>query len=564
VRRPDPDAGRWGSIWLELTPAATGRYSVSTCGSRDDTVLSAWTGPPCGPYEPVPGGCNDNDFLVHCGGLDTDSWLALDLEAGHTVRIMLGADDSTDLDRLRITVDCVSCSPSDDGRTLLVPAAARGPGANQTSWTTRLQLVNPGNQAATTEIRLLPGPGSSAPPITRDLAAGQAVELDDVIGDMIGGNGSGALRLVSSVPVQTASRIATLDGSGGSFGQGLPPIRPADEAADGAAIRLFGLTSDDAFRTNLGLVNPGDDEVAVAVRLYDGAAVFLTEIERTLAPGRWLQLNRVFADAGVGPVTSGLAVIRQSSKQGRFFAYASVVDERTGDPTYLAPSAAAAVDQPVWVAAAAHSDGVGGARWRTDLALFNTSTGDTVVELALVKTGGVAASHAVHIPKGWTVTLPDVIADTLGTDGGGALRITPSRNLVMATSRTYAVTDDGSYGQGIPGVAAASALTAGDLGLLAGVRQDDDFRTNVGLVNTAILPITVGIAAHGSDGALLATLTYRLPALSWHQANQALPRGTAYAVVTSATPGAAVIAYASVVDRATDDPTYIAAVPIVD
>jgi len=44
------------------------------------------------------------------------------------------------------------------------------------------------------------------------------------------------------------------------------------------------------------------------------------------------------------------------------------------------------------------------------------------------------------------------------------------------------------------------------------------------------------------------------------QVNQPLPDGTAYATVTSATPGARYLAYASVVDRETDDPTYIAAV----
>ena len=74
----------------------------------------------------------------------------------------------------------------------------------------------------------------------------------------------------------------------------------------------------------------------------------------------------------------------------------------------------------------------------------------------------------------------------------------------------------------------------------------------------------MALAAHAGDGTLLATLSYRLGGVSWFQANQPLPEGTSYAVLTSATPGAAYLAYASVVDRRTDDPTYVAAVRISD
>ncbi len=55
-------------------------------------------------------------------------------------------------------------------------------------------------------------------------------------------------------------------------------------------------------------------------------------------------------------------------------------------------------------------------------------------------------------------------------------------------------------------------------------------------------------------------MTLHVEGSSWIQANQPLPRGTAYAVVTTETPGATYHAYASVIDRETDDPTYIAAV----
>ncbi len=59
----DPNSGRWASIWLEFTPSESGTYTFSTCGSVPDTALSGWTGPSCGPYEPIAGACNDDDRL---------------------------------------------------------------------------------------------------------------------------------------------------------------------------------------------------------------------------------------------------------------------------------------------------------------------------------------------------------------------------------------------------------------------------------------------------------------------------------------------------------------------
>ena len=125
----NPDSGRRASIWLEFTPEVSGTYTISTCGSMSDTVLSGWTGPACGPYEPMDGVCNDDDELQNCIGRDTDSWLELELAAGATIRLMLGATKATKIGDLRITVDCPSCRPPSDQSTLLVSAAARTAGA---------------------------------------------------------------------------------------------------------------------------------------------------------------------------------------------------------------------------------------------------------------------------------------------------------------------------------------------------------------------------------------------------------------------------------------------------
>ncbi|MCU0303222.1 MAG: hypothetical protein MUC56_04070 [Thermoanaerobaculales bacterium] len=558
----DPDSGRYASIWLEFTPAESGLYTFSSCGSTPDTALSAWTGPACGPYQALAGACSDDDRLVRCTGRDTDSWLSLDLAAGVTIRVLLGTTEDIEVGNLRLTVDCPSCRPPPSSSTLVIPAAARTAGDAGTLWTTTLELVNPGTAPVAADVELLPGPGTAAATVRRTVAGGATLAIEDVVLELLGGRGLGALRVASATPLVATTRTATT-GDGGSYGQGIPARPAADAASDGDAIRLFGFGDPADLRTNLGLVNPGSDEVSLVVRVYDAEAEVLGEHNETLSGSSWLQLNRVLETLGVA-ADAALAVVRQTSASGRFSAYASVVDERTGDPTFLGPTGVGRVSDPLWIPAVAHAVGAGGARWRTDLTLVNPGSGDLIVEIDLIGEDGPVATDVVHVPDGWVIRLPDVVADALAADGTGALRLTPRQGLVMATSRTFAATPGGTYGQGIPGVPASTALATGEVAVLPGLRQDSRFRTNLGLVNIGEAALEATVVAHAADGETLATLSFTVAAASRLQANQPLPAGTAFATVSSATPGARLLAYASVVDRATDDPTYVAAVPAGD
>ena len=140
----DPNSGPLGVDLVRVHPLVSGAYTFSTCGSVPDTALSAWTGPACGPYEPIDGACNDDDRLRNCAGRDTDSWLELELAGGATIRVMVGTTEDDELGDLRITVDCPSCRPPPDLSTLLVSAVARTSGAQGSFWTSGLQLINTG------------------------------------------------------------------------------------------------------------------------------------------------------------------------------------------------------------------------------------------------------------------------------------------------------------------------------------------------------------------------------------------------------------------------------------
>ncbi len=141
--------------------------------------------------------------------------------------------------------------------------------------------------------------------------------------------------LVDNPYVTTSSRIYAED-ENGSYGQGIPAHTPMHAIRFGAVGRLVGLSESgnttDGFRTNIGLANATGAMIEVMVALYSGDHILVDTIEVGLAGYEQRQLNRVFPEA----TEVGYAVLSTSTPGGAFFAYGSVVDNKTADPTFIA------------------------------------------------------------------------------------------------------------------------------------------------------------------------------------------------------------------------------------
>jgi len=89
------------------------------------------------------------------------------------------------------------------------------------------------------------------------------------------------------------------------------------------------------YRTNIGVVNLSPVEIPVDIELFNASGLGLGHIYLNIAPWGYLQQGRVFAGVGAEGTEDGFAVVRTSAQDGRFLAYASVVDNQTNDPTYI-------------------------------------------------------------------------------------------------------------------------------------------------------------------------------------------------------------------------------------
>jgi hypothetical protein len=73
----------------------------------------------------------------------------------------------------------------------------------------------------------------------------------------------------------------------------------------------------------------------VEVELYDGDGTLLGTVDVALDPYEFKQVNKIFSRVTSEAVDDGYAIISSDSNRAKFLAYASVVDNRTGDPIYI-------------------------------------------------------------------------------------------------------------------------------------------------------------------------------------------------------------------------------------
>ncbi|MBP7797386.1 MAG: PKD domain-containing protein [Thermoanaerobaculaceae bacterium] len=217
-----------------------------------------------------------------------------------------------------------------------VPVASHASGSNNSQWRTDLGLLNPGTIQANYEIRWHIGQSvlSSTGYVT---PRGQSI-LGDVVAQL-SGSGSGALEVRSDQPLTVTSRTYNLVAKAsacypnGTLGQDYPALSSADGLQAGETANLGQLVENATARSNIGILNTGAAVATVTVVLFNGAGAQLTSYGVALQPGEWRQDNRpFFTKAGQAAMDRGWASVTVNSGSG-VFAFASVVDNVTNDPT---------------------------------------------------------------------------------------------------------------------------------------------------------------------------------------------------------------------------------------
>ena len=217
-----------------------------------------------------------------------------------------------------------------------VPVVSHTSGLNQSQWRSDLSLLNIGTVKANLILTFYGSGGVVSN--TTSVPAGAQSMLADVVGQL-DASGSGAIEVTSDQPLKVTSRTYNQISStascypNGTQGQDYPAVASSNGLGAGQGAYLAGLSENSSYRCNIGVVNTGGGGATVLVKLYDGAGNSLASYTVDLAPGQWAQATQPFKNnAGQTAMDSGYSTITVQSGSG-VFAFASVIDNITNDPT---------------------------------------------------------------------------------------------------------------------------------------------------------------------------------------------------------------------------------------
>jgi len=364
---------------------------------------------------------------------------------------------------------------------------------------------------------------------------------------------------------------------GGTFGQFIPAIPLTDGGTGGAVAPgnyyLAGLRNDVRYRTNVGFVNPTLTSMNVTLKVYDDHRVKLKEFTKTLDPFQLVQFP-ITSEVSNLPSDAPFSIEIDVPSAQWVIAYASFIDGASNDPVYLQAvrdGDLASEDYRVSII-----PGVGhltqpDGDWRSDVTIFNPDGEGAQLKFEYFDGTGTkrAEASAVLDPLKFLQYTDILKQGVLGggvPDSAGILKVTAlstHQRYPMTFSRTYfdrgAI---GSYGQGIPGFAAARPNVAPNKpAVIPGVRNNADYKTNVGMVNISSTDVVVRVTQLDSNtGApgdyeevTLHPNQTVIGSFSWIQDS-----GTLRVDVTGGTAWV----FASIIDGHTKDPEYVAATPL--
>ena len=215
---------------------------------------------------------------------------------------------------------------------LFIPMVAQKQGLDGAWWNTEVWVSNTGSTTGGYAAVFLPGgqPNLEAlrsDPALEDLPPGATAYRNDLVPE----GSVGVLRFVTTPGVVVFTRVYNAAGRG-SFGQGIPALPKSAAVRQGDIGQLLGLRRTPQFRTNISLFNPSQDHGVVRVRLLTQRGEVVADESYRLSAGGYIQLDDAHHALGV---SRGEHLRAEVSGTVPFFAFASVIDARSGAPTLV-------------------------------------------------------------------------------------------------------------------------------------------------------------------------------------------------------------------------------------
>ncbi|HEV7768584.1 MAG TPA: PKD domain-containing protein, partial [Thermoanaerobaculia bacterium] len=219
-----------------------------------------------------------------------------------------------------------------------------------------------------------------------------------------------------------------------------------------------------------------------------------------------------------------------------------------------------------------HGPGQNGSTWRTDVQIYTSDPSVSPQNPLRMQAILRDIPRTLEVYNS-TFTYEDFmrVFTNATSDSGPVIITVRSHHLPQIWTRTYNLTETGTFGQFIPAIridAAAGAGSAFGEGkyYIAGLRQDANFRTNLGFLNPNAQTINATVKVFDDNQAQVGQFTLQLPqykldqfAITDPKAVPNLSPNRPFSVEVTVPEGQWLIGYASLIQKS-GDPTFVQAV----
>ena len=445
------------------------------------------------------------------------------------------------------SVHTITVSGADTGpvKAVFVPVVLSLGGVNNSFFTSEITLINPGSEEVTLNYLYTAHFGGGSGTASEVIAPGRQKIVSDAfehlnsLGIPVPRHGKrlGTLRMEVPVSSDLAVLVRTTtnvpDGRAGLAYLGIPEEEGFEEA-----VYLCSLRQDRRDRSNVAVQNMGGpEEGAITLRttVYSGddsdmSPRVLGDVR--LGPGEFHQYNKVLGV--LGSTASGYVKVERVEGRAPFYAYGVINDQANSDGSFVFPVAASSLARaagqtlPVIVETS---------EFTSELTVTNFSEEPRTLVFRFVaegiRTDDNTAGFTLTLKAGQQVIIADVVNElrrqgiaglgtTRGFFAGPLFAVAEGGDMsgIVIGGRTGSQGGGGSYSVFYAAVPAGEGF--GEAAWVYGLKQDEENRSNLALVNTGEVGNSESVfhleIYDGETGLLAETVvTKPIPARGWHQ-----------------------------------------------
>lgn len=376
-----------------------------------------------------------------------------------------------------------------------------------------ISVINPSGNRNVDDLRFYYTPLSTSGSAQKTaavptVAASSGVAFADVVKSVFGIDGQvGSLQIRSAIAdkLSISTNVFNSSNPAGTYGTAIPTMRSDRAVPPGSKLVLTGLRADAIAHTNLYFQETAGANATVTTEFLAADGSSLGSRSDVLSPFGVTQVNSIVPQGAVSAVMTNSA-----ASAGRFLAFATPVDDRSGDTWAVADWSRLygyTQSDPVVIPVGGTLRGANNTFFRTDVSIMNNGSFTANATLRFVSATAAASERQVTVGVRQTRMLGDVIGSLFNLSStSGYLIVTPAPGTTLAvTSRTYATVGDNpaTYGTHVPVLATAAALKLGTLRTIGAIEDSSlatviskrpaTFRTNFGLVETSGNPVKVRV-----------------------------------------------------------------------